>query len=108
VTFGTLNVFGRTIGPQHTDGRDHNKNHQVSLAIGRGFRSSLIGGVTTVDGDYGCTSIDPQSGGIGGSIDPTSSLASWAQTFMVGCGVDESVVGQQITSGTIIRGALAS
>lgn len=108
VTFGTLNVFGRTMNSQHTNGRDHNKNHQVSLAIGKAFRSSVIGGVTTVDGDYGCTNIDPQSGASGGSITPDQSLASWAQTFMVGCGIDESVVTQQISSGSIIRGALAS
>jgi len=108
VTFGTLNVFGRTLGPSHTNGRDHNKNHQVSLAIGRAFRSSVIGGVAKVDDDYGATGIDPVSGGVGTGIQPADSLASWARTFMVGCGVDEDVVNQQITSGTVIRGALAS
>ena len=30
VAFVSLNVFGRTLGPGNTDGRQHNQNHQVS------------------------------------------------------------------------------
>ena len=36
VTFMSLNVFGRTLGPGNEDGRQHNANHHVSLAIGKG------------------------------------------------------------------------
>jgi hypothetical protein len=108
VTFASLNVFGRTMAAQHTNGRDHNKNHQVSLVIGKGFRGSVIGGVQPVDGDYGATGIDPQSGGIGSGIQPSDTLVSWARTVMTGVGIDDSVVTQQVSSGTVIRGALAS
>src|SRR2546430_9734238 len=38
VAFMSLNVFGRTIGPTNTDGRQHNENHQVSITIGKPFR----------------------------------------------------------------------
>ena len=58
VTFMSLNVFGRTIGPGNTDGRQHNENHQVSLTIGKPFKGGVIGGVAPVGNDYGCTSID--------------------------------------------------
>src|SRR5258706_10300164 len=44
VTFATLNVFGRTIGPSTNNGRQHNENHQVSLTIGKPFTSAVIGG----------------------------------------------------------------
>jgi hypothetical protein len=33
VTFLSLNVFGRTLGPGNADGRQHNPNHQVSITI---------------------------------------------------------------------------
>ena len=44
VTFMSLNVFGRTIGPGNTDGRQHNQNHQVSVTIGKPFAGGIIGG----------------------------------------------------------------
>ncbi|HEY1960299.1 MAG TPA: DUF1501 domain-containing protein [Polyangiaceae bacterium] len=110
VSFATLNVFGRTMNASHTDGRDHNKNHHVSIAIGKGFRGSLVGGVQQVDGDYGAMPIDSSSGAgaASGDIQPVDSLASFARTVMVGVGVNEDLVTKQITTGTIIRGALAS
>ena len=43
VTFMSLNVFGRTIGPSNTDGRQHNQNHQVSVTIGKPFAGGIIG-----------------------------------------------------------------
>ena len=45
VTLVSLNVFGRTIGPGNTDGRQHNPNHQVSFTIGKPFKGGIIGGV---------------------------------------------------------------
>ena len=41
VTLMSLNVFGRTLGPSNTDGRQHNPNHQVSLTIGKPFRGGV-------------------------------------------------------------------
>ena len=62
VTLMSLNVFGRTIGPGNTDGRQHNPNHQVSLTIGKPFKGGIIGGVAPVDGDYGALAIDSKTG----------------------------------------------
>ena len=44
----SLNVFGRTLGPGNTDGRQHNQNHQVSITIGKPFAGGVIGGVGPV------------------------------------------------------------
>ena len=52
------NVFGRTLGPGSTGGRQHNGNHQVSIAIGKPFRGGVIGGVGPVGGDFGALPID--------------------------------------------------
>jgi hypothetical protein len=55
VTFLSLNVFGRTLGPSNTDGRQHNQNHQVSIAIGKPFKGGVIGGVAPVAGAAGAS-----------------------------------------------------
>ena len=51
VSFVTLDVFGRTLGPSNTDGRQHNPNHQVSITIGKPFKGGVIGGVGPVGND---------------------------------------------------------
>ena len=59
VTFMSLNVFGRTLGPSNVDGRNHNENHQVSLTIGKPFK----GGVNYRKSFYsGWHGIDPGQG----------------------------------------------
>ena len=65
VSFMTLNVFGRTLGPANTDGRQHNQNHQVSVVIGKPFRAGVVGGVAPVGNDYGAMPIDSKTGGRG-------------------------------------------
>src|SRR5436190_5674051 len=45
VAFVSLNVFGRTLGPGNENGRQHNENHHVGLAIGKPFRGGVVGGV---------------------------------------------------------------
>ena len=108
VTFMTLNVFGRTLGPVNTDGRQHNENHQVSVAIGKPFRGGVIGGVGPMAGDYGALAIDSKSGrGVsGGDIAATDSLASFGKTAMAAVGIDATTIGTAITSGTVIAPAL--
>jgi hypothetical protein len=109
VTFMSLNVFGRTMGPGSSDGRQHNPNHQVSIAIGRAFRGSVIGGVAPVAGDYGATAIDSKTGrgANGGDVSATSTLASFGKTMLAAVGVDSATIGTQITAGTVIGPALA-
>ena len=109
VTFLSLNVFGRTLGPANTDGRQHNENHQVSIAIGKPFRGGVIGGVGPVAGDYGALAIDSKSGrGVaGGDIAAVDTLASFGKTAMAAVGIDAATIGTAITSGQVIGPALA-
>jgi hypothetical protein len=109
VSFISLNVFGRTLGPTNTDGRQHNQGHQVSLAIGKPFRGGVIGGVGPVAGDYGALAIDSKTGagGAGGDIQPLDSLASFGKTVLAAVGVDAGTISTSIAGGAVIGGALA-
>jgi hypothetical protein len=109
VTFLSLNVFGRTLGPSNTDGRQHNQNHQVSIAIGKPFKGGVIGGVAPVAGDYGAVAINSTSGagGAGGDVSPAETLASFGKTALAAVGVDAKVIDTSITTGKVVSAALA-
>jgi hypothetical protein len=109
VSFLTLNVFGRTLGPANTDGRQHNQNHQVSVAIGKPFRGGVIGGVAPLMGDYGAVAIDSKTGkaSASGDISAMDSLASFGKTALAAVGVGATTLSTSITTGTVITGALA-
>lgn len=109
VTFLSLNVFGRTLGPASTNGRQHNPNHQVSITIGKGFKPGVVGGLTPSSGDFGALPIDSKSGkgAKGGDIDTVDTLASFGKTVLAGVGVDEKDIDYNIMSGKVIAGALA-
>jgi hypothetical protein len=109
VTFMSLNVFGRTLGPSNTDGRQHNQNHQVSITIGKPFRGGVIGGVAPVGNDYGATPIDSKTGAgaANGDITAVDTLPSFGRTMLAAVGVDAATIGGGITRGTILRSALA-
>jgi hypothetical protein len=109
VTLLSLNVFGRTLGPANTDGRQHNPNHQVSLAIGKPFKAGVIGGVGPVDGDYGALAIDSVTGvgGPGGDVAPRETLASFGKTTLAAVGGDAAALGSKILNGKVIAAALA-
>ncbi len=109
VSLVTLNVFGRTLGPGNTDGRQHNQNHQVSIAIGKPFRGGVIGGIAPVMNDYGATPIDSASGKgtPGGDVTAVDTLGAFGQTMLAAIGVDASTIATQITAGKVIQGALA-
>src|SRR3954449_7551849 len=79
VSFVSLNVFGRTIGPGNTDGRQHNENHQVSIAIGKPFRGGVIGGVIPAGKDFGAQNVDSKTGqaSASGDITANETLASF-------------------------------
>jgi hypothetical protein len=106
VSFLSLNVFGRTIGPGNTDGRQHNGNHQVSIAIGKPFRGGVLGGVAPVGNDYGAQPINSASGAAAadGDVAPVDTLAAFGKTALAAIGGDPS----QITGGQVIAAALAS
>jgi hypothetical protein len=109
VTFLSLNVFGRTLGPGNTDGRSHNPNHQVSIGIGKPFRGGVIGGVSPFGNDYGATPIDSKSGqGVtNGDITALDTLASFGRTALVAAGVDAASAATLVPRGKVIAGALA-
>jgi hypothetical protein len=109
VTFMSLNVFGRTLGPGNEDGRSHNPNHQVSITIGKPFLGGVVGGVAPVQGDYGALPIDSKSGkgSMSGDVQAVSSLPSFGRTVLGALGVDAATVATDIRTGTTISGALA-
>ncbi|HEY1954347.1 MAG TPA: hypothetical protein VGH28_02015 [Polyangiaceae bacterium] len=123
VSFLNLNVFGRTMGPANTQGRQHNQCHQMSLMIGKPFKGGVVGGVTSVDAqgnpvavgnskffDYGCTGIDSATGKPvigGGDVAPVDTLASWGKTVLSAVGATSDEVNAAITGGKIIQGAIA-
>ena len=109
VTFMSLNVFGRTLGPGSEDGRSHNPNHQVSITIGKPFLGGVVGGVAPVQGDYGALPIDSRSGkgSMSGDIQAVSSLPSFGRTVLGALGVDAATIATDIRTGTVISGALA-
>src|SRR4051812_23218325 len=108
-SFVSLNVFGRTLGPGNTDGRQHNANHQVSVTIGKPFAGGIIGGVAPVGGDYGAVAIDSKTGAasVSGDVQPVETLASFGRTMLAAVGVPEATVDARIRGGKVIGGALA-
>lgn len=108
VTLISLNVFGRTIGPGNTDGRQHNPNHQVSFAIGKPFRGGVIGGIAPVGTDYGAlpiTSADG-TGAAGGDVPAVETLGAFGKTLLTAVGVDPATVATAVTVGKVIPAAL--
>lgn len=107
VSFMSLNVFGRTLGADSLGGRNHNENHQVSLTIGKHFKGGVIGGVRAIGNDFGCTGIDPSTGGVGSGIAVGDTLASFGKTALASIGVADEVIDYDITPGKVVTGALA-
>jgi hypothetical protein len=108
VTFMTLNVFGRTLRPSTPNGRQHNPNHQVSLAIGRPFNGGVVGAVGPVQSDYGALPIDSKSGAgvAGGNIKAVDTLAAFGMTMLAAVGADPTVLTSPASTGAVISGAL--
>ncbi len=99
VSFVSLNVFGRTIGPANTDGRQHNPNHQVSLTIGKHFAGGVIGGVEPVGTDFGALPID--------GIAPIDTLGAFGKTVMAAVGIDQDFIDKAVSTGKVVPSALA-
>jgi hypothetical protein len=107
VTFMSLSVFGRTLGPGNTDGRQHNGNHQVSIAIGKPFRGGVIGGVGPVAPDYGALPIDSTTGAAGGDIRAVDTLAAFGQTMLASVGADPGVITSPNGTSKVVAAALS-
>jgi len=109
VTFVSLNVFGRNLGPGNGNGRHHNGNHQASVAIGKPFRGGVIGAVGPVATDYGALPIDSKTGAgrAEGDVTAVDTLAAFAQTMLAAVGGDPTVISSPGGTAKIIRPALA-
>jgi hypothetical protein len=109
VTFASLNVFGRTLGPGNTDGRQHNENHQVSITIGKPFVGGVIGGVGPVGKDFGAVAFDAKTGKAApsGDVKPTDTLTSFGRTLLQSVGVDKTGIDAELSGGSVISAALA-
>ncbi len=115
VTFASLNVFGRTLLKQGA-GRSHNRNHHLTLIIGRNVKGGVIGGVAPMNGDYGALNIDSKTGagGPSGDIALADSLTSVGKTLGVALGIPRSVVEATVVypstgapAGKVIEAAIA-
>jgi hypothetical protein len=109
VTFVSLNVFGRTLGPGNTQGRQHNPNHQASITIGKAFKGGVIGGVAPVGTDYGAVTFASVTGAASasGDVSPNASLAAFGQTVLAAAGLSAQATSGLIAGGTVVTGALA-
>ena len=115
VSIVSLNTFGRSVyGANRANGRDHNAKHQVSFAMGKPFRGSVVGGVTKLatDNDYSALSIDSASGkGVAdGDIEATDTLGSFACTMLAAFGIAPSVIASEIKTptGKVVNASLAT
>lgn len=115
VTFASFNVFGRTLR-MAGGGRSHNRNHHLTLLIGRNVKGGVVGGVAPIGDDYGAVPISSSSGlaDNNGDIAVVDSLASVGKTLGVALGLSEQTVNKIILyqntgapAGKVIRGALA-
>ena len=109
VTFVLMNVFGRTLNRPTRMGRDHLGNHHCTVIIGKGVRSSVIGGVAKAGNDYAATPIDSTTGLSGGAADIRfeDTLGAVGKTIAAAVGVPADVIADQITAGKVIAPALA-
>lgn len=108
MSFVSLNVFGRTLGAASVDGRQHNPNHQVSIAIGKPFRAGVFGGVTEVAGDFGALPMSSSTGtgAVDADISARDTLASFGKTVLASVGVDPAVREATIPSGKVVSAGL--
>lgn len=110
VTFATLNVFGRTVGPSNTTGRQHNQNHQVSVTISSAIKGGVFGGCvpTASNKDYGASPVDSKSGqaSASGDLPAIHTLASYGKTLLASVGVDAQTINYNIPSGQVLSSML--
>jgi hypothetical protein len=100
VTFAFWNVFGRNLAGiskvTSRTGRDHWGNHNVSVMVGKNFKSSVVGGVTadsSNDGGYAASGIDSATGAsnASGDIPAAQTMVAAAKTLGSGLGIPDSV-----------------
>jgi hypothetical protein len=114
VTFAMMNVFGRTMVSENVakdKGRQHNDLHHVSVLIGRGLRSSVIGGVGLSAGakEYGALPIDSASGAgsASGDIGFRDTFGAMGKTLAAAVGLPGATIDKNVLTGAVVKAALA-
>jgi hypothetical protein len=109
VLIGSLNVFGRTLLKNGTDGRDHHSGHHVMMLMGDGIKGGVVGGLTMdASGDeYIAAGIDTASGGVGTDIPFEETLGAAGKTLAYALGVAEARVDEMIDNGKIIKSIIS-
>ncbi|MEY4583215.1 MAG: hypothetical protein RL701_7918 [Pseudomonadota bacterium] len=115
VTFASLNVFGRTL-LKHGSGRSHNRNHHLTLIIGKNVKGSVIGGVTPMGDDYAALPISSTTGAgaASGDIAAADALPSVGRTLGAALGLPVSELDKTVVvpssgepAGKVIQAALS-
>lgn len=106
VVISTLNVFGRTLKKKGTAGRDHNRNHHVTVMIGNRLRGGVVGGIEPGAGDFQARAINSVTGEAGGDIPFEGTLGAMAKTLGAALGVPRDRLDQMITVGKPVESAL--
>jgi hypothetical protein len=111
VTFAAMNVFGRTLVLNKTNGRDHLGNHHATVMIGKNVRGSVIGGLVKNEAgtDFKAMPIDSKSGAgsASGDISFNDTLSSVGKTLGAALGVPRDVIDTEITTGKVVEPAVA-
>ena len=107
VTFGMLNVFGRTLERNGSGGRNHNRLHAVMVAFGSKVNAGVYGGIGQ---DLGCLPINPTTGlgESGGSISAEETMTSMGKSLLAALGHDSSTIDTRIKGGQVIEGFVKS
>ena len=101
VTFGTMNVFGRTLTRNGAGGRNHNRKHAVMVAFGPKVNPGVYGGATS---DYECANIDPVTGAAvpSGGILAEETMSSMGKSFALALGHERETIETRISGGQFI------
>lgn len=108
IMVANLGVFGRTLGKNGVEGRDHNLNHHVMMLSGPGVNGGVIGGIEPSGNDFGAMDIDSATGaGVeGGDISKDESLESASKTLARLVGIPDERIELRIEGGKYIDAIL--
>ena len=105
VTFANLDVFGRTLRRnQQRGGRDHNRNHHVTIMFGPKVTSGVVGGVEPT---YRNNSIRDFAATAIGDIPFDETLMAAGKTLAAACGVPQERIDRRIVGGQVVNSVIS-
>ena len=107
VTFGMMNVFGRTLDRNNTGGRNHNRLHAVMTTFGQKIKAGVYG---AIGDNRDCLPIEPSTGAgdSGGAILADETMSACGKTLMTALGLGVTDIETRIQGGQVITGMLNS